>query len=191
MTKLTNSRTGIWTHVSLCSSCSCPTPSVSLFWTPFSHRLSVCMSLCRMQLSGFPLSLLSPLLSCPFVSCPGSFHSLYFFFLFPVWTMGAGLATSWIVSYDNHILPWRSPCFFISLSWLDIKAEKGYRWRDEPFQCANYITVQMTLYQYNWVLNSSFLSLPAQYVKLEYFNLQEWLRSWRMNVKTLNYKPHH
>ena len=82
MTKLTNSRTGIWTHVSLCSSCSCPTPSVSLFWTPFSHRLSVCMSLCRMQLSGFPLSLLSPLLSCPFVSCPGSFHSVYFFFPF-------------------------------------------------------------------------------------------------------------
>lgn len=105
---------------------------------------------------------------CPVRLFPDQVHFIacIFFFLFPFRMMRTPLASSLVLSCDNPILAWRSPCFFISFIWLDIKAEKGYRWRYEPFQYVNYVIVQMTLYQYNWVLNYSFLSLPVQYVKL-------------------------
>lgn len=141
-------------------------PCMNPFWPPFSRRLSMCVSLCFMLLFYSPPFLPLLLLSCPFVSWPSSFYCLYFFFLFPIRMMETPLAISLVLSCDNPIFAWRSPCFFISFIWLDIKAEKGYRWRYEPFQYANYVIVQMTLYQYNWVLNYSFLSLPIQYVKL-------------------------
>ena len=97
-----------------------------------------------------PLSVTTLIL--PF-SVMASLVSLLFPPLFEWWQTGWPVLWYWAVT---AIILAGSPCFFMYFVWLNIKAEKGYWWRDEPFQHANYVTVQMTLYQYNRVLSYSF-----------------------------------
>lgn len=140
-------------HVDLCSF----SPHTTLLGESLWHLFPLVVCMCEPGLDPAVVSsclalFLLPLLSCPLVSWPASFHC-YFPPLFEWWQTGWPVLWYWAVT---AIILAGSPCFFMYFVWLNIKAEKGYWWRDEPFQHANYVTVQMTLYQYNRVLSYSF-----------------------------------
>lgn len=168
MAEVMNSRTRIGAHINLSFFRPHSTPSKSVFWPPFPHRSSVCMSLFLMLLSCSPTFLLLLLLSCSSASGPASFHCWYFFSPPFSYLSDGGTVGQF---FDTEL--WQPPSLlkevlassYLSF-WLDFKAEKGYWWRYEPFQYANDVMGRMTLYQCIWALSYSFLSLPVQYVKL-------------------------
>lgn len=193
MAELMNSRTRIWAHINLSFFRPHSTPSKSVFWPPFPHRSSVCMSLLLMLLSCSPTFLPLLLLSCSSASWPGSFHCWYFFFslLFPIWVMEAQLASSLILSCDNH-----HPCLKKSLLLHISHFGLTSKLKKVTDDGMNLFSMQMMSWD-EWLYISVFELLTIHFYhclfnmsscKIEYFNLQAWLRSWRMNVKILNSK---
>lgn len=159
-----NSRTRTWAPINLCSLCPCPTLNGSLSWTPLPPGAKVHEPVLTL-LFGFPLFPLLLLLSCPFVSWPGSFHHLYFFFLFSIPMMGAQLARSLILSCDSH-----HPClkkFSLHVShWSWHQSWERLSMTSWTFSECELCNSTNDLTQCNCVLNYSLSSPPVQYVKL-------------------------
>lgn len=149
------------THVNLCSFCAYPSPDVDLFWPP--SPVGCWDAWVWPECCCFVL-----LLSFCYCSCPAHLsHDQVHFVAFSPCLNGGGTVGQF---FDTEL--WQPPSplgevlTLCCLSLARLRAEEGYWWWCEPFQYANYVMVQMTFCQCNWVLNYSFLSLPVQYVKL-------------------------
>lgn len=186
-----NSRSRILAHINLCSFCPRATPSKSVFWPPLPHRSSICVTLCLLLLICSPTFLLLLLLSCPSASWPGSFHCCYFFPPFSCLSDGGTVGhffdtDLWqppsllkeVLASSYHSFGLTSKLKKVTddgINLFSMQMMSWYKWL--------YINVieLLTIHFYHCLFNMSSC-------KIEYFNLQAWLRSWRINVKILNSK---